>query len=243
MTEPALYRSGRKPSRISGLALIAAGFCLLFIALGSWQLQRRAEKQTILSLADARSQEVLLQLPDARAFDEYRYTGIQLVVQYLPERQFLLDNQVRGGRAGFNVLTPAQLANDERLVLVDRGWMPMPADRQPTANFRIDALTQEIAGYLYTPFGEGMRLGPVDNNRLDWPRLIQYLDFEQLSQRLDTPLTPVVIRLAEDQDDGFRREWPVVGVSPDRHLAYAVQWYGLAVAGGVIFLLLLRVKK
>ena len=49
--------------------------------------------------------------------------------QYEPGHQFLLDNMSHGGRAGYQVLTPFRL-EDGRLLLVNRGWLPLPDERR-----------------------------------------------------------------------------------------------------------------
>ena len=42
-------------------------------------------------------------------------------------------------------------------------------------------------------------------------------------------LLPVVLLLEADAAHGFAREWrPVYGTTPDKHRAYAMQWFTLA---------------
>ncbi len=43
--------------------------------------------------------------------------------------QFLLDNMTHAGRAGYEVLTPL-LLDDGRVLLVNRGWLPLPDGRR-----------------------------------------------------------------------------------------------------------------
>ena len=45
-----------------------------------------------------------------------------------------------------------------------------------------------------------------------------------------------MIRLDPDQPQGFRRDWrPVTEMGPATHVGYAVQWFGLALALVVIY--------
>jgi surfeit locus 1 family protein len=45
------------------------------------------------------------------------------------------------------------------------------------------------------------------------------------------------ILLAVDEPNGYERAWtPYYGISPERHQAYAVQWYALAVTLLVLYL-------
>jgi cytochrome oxidase assembly protein ShyY1 len=44
-----------------------------------------------------------------------------------------------------------------------------------------------------------------------------------------------VLLLDPRDPDGFRREWAAPGFPPMRHIAYAVQWFGLALALSILF--------
>jgi surfeit locus 1 family protein len=51
----------------------------------------------------------------------------------------------------------------------------------------------------------------------------------ELEERLGYPLEPLILLLDKDDEFGFIRDWkPVYGVTPDKHRAYAVQWFTLA---------------
>ena len=45
------------------------------------------------------------------------------------------------------------------------------------------------------------------------------------------------LRLAADQPAGFRRDWPVVNVSPAKHRGYALQWFTMAAVLLLLFVL------
>jgi surfeit locus 1 family protein len=52
---------------------------------------------------------------------------------------------------------------------------------------------------------------------------------DQLEKRLGYPLLPVLLLLDREDAHGFVREWkPVYDVPPDKHRAYAMQWFTLA---------------
>ena len=60
-----------------------------------------------------------------------RYQHVRAEGRYEPERQVLLDNMPsQAGFPGFRVLTPFRREGSERLLLVDRGWVPLGATRQ-----------------------------------------------------------------------------------------------------------------
>lgn len=226
------------------LAFLAAIFLsALFTGLGRWQIERMYEKEEILEQYKQRQSEaVVAALPPATAdLEEWRYRRVQLSGAMLADRQFLLDNQVVNGRVGFNVLTPMVL-DDGRTVLVDRGWVAMGARREDLPDTRITTEINTIIGTIYVPFGEPFALDGATVGEVGWPRIVQYLDFKALGDLLGTALLPMVVRLSPQQAGGYKRKWPVIPMSADKHLAYAVQWFALA-GVPIILLLVLNLKR
>ena len=106
------------------LAVFAA---LLFAWLGHWQLQRMQQKQLLLErAAQVRDHPVTLS-QGLRA--DRPPAWVSGAAELLPTL-VLLDNQTRDGRAGVRVYQPARTDGAGTEVLVDLGWLPLPADRQ-----------------------------------------------------------------------------------------------------------------
>ena len=105
-------------------ATIFAGFFLpLLLALGTWQVDRAGEKQALFDDFAAGGEAVALEA-NSRGLEELRrYAPVRAMGRYLADRQFLLDNMVAGGQAGYRVITPLLIA-EGHAVLVDRGWLP-----------------------------------------------------------------------------------------------------------------------
>lgn len=60
---------------------------------------------------------------------------------------------------------------------------------------------------------------------------MQRVDLVRIREQLKRPLLPFVLRLSPASDHGYERDWRVrTGLTPERHLGYAVQWFALAVA-------------
>jgi cytochrome oxidase assembly protein ShyY1 len=59
-----------------------------------------------------------------------------------------------------------------------------------------------------------------------------------LSAELGYPLEPAVILLDPEAEGGYQRDWhpSFGGFGPERHQAYAVQWFSLAAALLVIYM-------
>ncbi len=211
--------------------LLGAIVFALLISLGLWQLDR-AEQKRVFQRAFAAVQEApYLAVQDAESLSEMdRFTRVVLEGQYEPGRQGLLDAQIHRGQAGYRVWTPFRLENGDA-VLVDRGWVPADGDRTQLPDITIADERRMVRG-MVAPFPEpGLRLGPADLGREAWPRRLHWPDAAAARSVWGEDLATVIVLLGPTEPDGFVREWDPVGpVPPERHIGYAVQWFGLAFA-------------
>ena len=221
------------------LSLGAACLLVLLLSLGNWQLKRADEKRTIMQDYEQRVKqppsELLFPLEDV---EQWRSRKVRVTGRFDNEKQFLLDNQVSRGQVGLQVLTPLKLSNRDLVVLVDRGWLPLGPDREQLPDVKVNTGIVSLIGTVYVPYKEGYRLGGMDEGQSGWPRLIQFLDFNTISNRLGLHVAPLTIRLDPNLPHGYRREWQTVSMSPETHLAYALQWFTLAAVLIVIYLAL-----
>ena len=212
----------------------------VLVSLGFWQLDRAAQKEASLAAFDERAARSTLDLndtdPDADA-DLFRTARAEGDLD--GGRQFLLDNQTHRREVGYHVLTPLRLEGREKAILVDRGWVPVGASRDLLPAVPVDAAPRRIEGHLDQGPPTGIRLGGIADGESGWPLRIQYIDYGDLAARLDYPLLPMVLRMDESLPGGFVRRWRPehpTGFGPERNRGYAVQWFALAAALLVIFL-------
>jgi surfeit locus 1 family protein len=67
--------------------------------------------------------------------------------------------------------------------------------------------------------------------------VVQQPEFGLLERLLGYPLQPVILLLDGADPHGFRRDWqPVYGVTPDKHRAYAAQWFTMALVLVLIYI-------
>lgn len=227
-----------RPGLIPTLATLALFPVLL--SLGFWQLDRAEQREQLLVRFDERLQWPPLDLNrDRLEPGESLFRPAEVEGRYLPERQFLLDNQTHQRTVGYHVLTPLRLDGEERAVLVDRGWVPAGDSRDRLPEIPLETEAARIRGHLDQGPATGLRLGGMADGERGWPLRIQYIDYRELEERLGMPLLPVVLRLDPDAGDGFVREWRPAhpdGYGPERNRAYAVQWFALAGALVIIYL-------
>lgn len=213
------------------LFLLAA----VFARLGLWQLQRKAEKEELFALFEsAPSMQLEEALASAIPFTRVRASG-----RLDSRRHFLQDNRMLLGRPGVHVLTPFDFGGYQQ-VLVNRGWLPMAADRRTLPAVRTEDALREISGRLVPFTSTGPRLGEADKlARDEWPQLVTYLDRQPAAAALGTPLAGWIILLDSDQPDGFEdRQWQPAVMEPAVHGGYALQWFSLSAAAIIIWLVL-----
>jgi len=210
-------------------ALLVALLLPAFLALGFWQL-RKAEAGTALQAAledCARAAPAEMPVTPGAA-TQLRHRRYVLRGEFDAAGQILLDNRVHRQRVGYQVLTPLRLDGADMHVLVDRGWVPAGAGRAPPPVAPPPGRVV-VTGVAVEPPARIFTLGdPVAilQNASVW----QQLDFPRLRAALDHPLQPVVVRLDPAAEHGYVREWPRADERSQRHLGYAWQWFGFALA-------------
>ncbi len=231
------------------VALLALLGVAGLIALGIWQIERRAWKLALIEHVEQRIHAVAVPMPapaswpaiDA-AHDEYRRVTVS--GQFLHDRETLVQAVTEEG-PGFWVLTPLQMA-DGAVVLINRGFVPPerrdPASRRdgnPTAPVAITGLLR-----LTEPKGGFLRSNDPGSNR--W----YSRDVEAIAAARGLPRTaPFFIDAdATPNSGGYPRGGLTVVKFHNNHLIYALTWFGLAImlagafvhaAGGAAFVRLL----
>jgi len=212
-----------------GLALLGIA---LFTRLGYWQLARMHEKQALLDAAhavlvtrDARPLSIAADPQRARSYDWTSADG-----RFVEAPAILLDNQEREGRVGaraYRVFHSADAAVAP--VLVELGWLPVPGDRRMPAVPRIEGALH-VAGLLAPPPSAGLARA-VATPQADGSLLTITVDVPLLRRALHLPtLAPRVLKLDPAMPIGYPRDLDILPntLPPERHLGYAVQWFGLA---------------
>lgn len=213
------------------------------IMLGFWQLDRADEKREIARLSEERlalPPVALSALLDVSA-EEYAGRSVRLEGFFEPQTSLFTDNQIRDGRYGHDAFG---VFFDERsglYVLINRGWVAGDSARRSLPELEIPTQRLSIDGTVYVPPGDPYLLEAERFDDLDFPLLVQSMDSPAIRQALegefDGSFFPHEVRLLPDQAHGFRRDWPVINVSPQKHQGYALQWFTMAAALLIFFVL------
>jgi surfeit locus 1 family protein len=215
--------------------LLTIALIAMLIALGSWQLQRAAEKRVLYD-AFAAGSDVTLPI-DLRTPKVRRYQHIEAFGRYDESRQVLIDNMINGERAGYFVVTPFALEGGGWL-LVNRGWVPLGASRAELPPIPVSGDIRRIRGRADNLPSPGIQMGNRIALSPPYPVVANFPHHAEVAQLLNESLwTPAAELLLLDaaEPDGYARNWTPPGFPPLRHIGYAVQWFGLALTLAVIY--------
>jgi surfeit locus 1 family protein len=222
------------------MVVLTALFILLFVRLGFWQIQRADEKKKMLAAELLLAKQEAITWNGAKKFP-LQYQQIKIIGTYLP-KMFMLDNQHYQHQFGYDVLTPLVLENGA-VVLIDRGWVPGSSNRRYLPNISTPSGLIKVQGSTYFPSKNYLVLGPGIERKTQNIALIEWIDTKMLSQILQKKVYPFIIRLDKKEAYGYVREWNIVSMPPERHLAYALQWFVMALVILIIFVALNLKKK
>ncbi len=200
---------------------------LLLIGLGFWQIERGDAKRAERQAFEAGSR--LMPFVDGTPVERFQW--IRVGGAFDTERQLFLDHIVKNGRHGFYVITPLQLGGETPPLLVNRGWLPKTGDGTPVLT---DDPAQSGNVVLRGRVGwlprAAYRMGDSIPQRTEWPRLAVYPTLAEAEAAYAQALQPFVLLLGPDEPGGFERDWRPVGLGPERHYGYALQWFAMSVA-------------
>ena len=213
----------------------------LLISLGIWQLNRATQKSLIIEQRQAgMAATEVVHLSDSTEdnIDFLKYKNVRLQGHYDDAHQFLIDNQISAGKVGYLVLTPFILLDGSRSVLVNRGWVPLNANRTILPELKLKSNPVEVTGRLNSFPSVGIKLAGAETPSSGWPSVVQVVDSHVLADKLGIELFTFQVELDKELPDGFKREWQVNTIMlPEQHIAYAVQWFALAATlTGLFFL-------
>ena len=205
---------------------------IILTKLGFWQLHRAHEKRVIImQFQEQQLHPSLAWTADMKA--PVAYQKIKVEGKRLEQRLFL-DNQFYHHQLGYHVIVPVQIHN--KILLVDAGWVKAPNNRNkwPTVVMKNQKIWR---GVVYFPLSSKVTyLNQLVDHQQGHRMVIESLDIPKIAHLLQKDVLPWVLRLDKDDSQLLKREWPLVSLSPEKHYAYAGQWFFMALIAAVILL-------
>jgi cytochrome oxidase assembly protein ShyY1 len=221
--------------------VLAVLMAALMIRLGNWQGERAGYKLSQQAQLDASlaappiSLEQLRSTPDAG--QTLRYRQVAAAGSFVEQGLFFVDNRIHDGKAGYVALQLFSLIdvageNSPRFVLVDRGWVAAPAERQNLPKLTTPADIVNLQARVNVP--QSRNPGTFDN---DAGIRLNYINIDELAQRTGKRLEPYVLELTGGP--GFTGVGSVPpGTNFEKNRIYQMQWYAFAALAVILFVVL-----
>jgi surfeit locus 1 family protein len=218
------------------MTLLTLVLLALLISLGRWQL-RRADEKRVLYDSFASGSDATRPI-EAATPPLPRYQHLAAAGHYDDSRQVLIDNMVESEQAGYFVITPFELQGGG-WILVNRGWVPVGASRAQLPAIPVNAQARTLHGRADNLPSPGIQLGTRGVLAPPYPVVASFPTHEEIAALLKEARwarAADLILLDPGEPDGYVRRWSPPGFPPMRHIGYAVQWFGLATALFVIYI-------
>lgn len=211
------------------------------VALGTWQVERLKWKEGIIrALAEANAKEPLTALPKtAEELAPLQFRKITLSGTWRGDVEFHIAPRYFRDKFGYHIITPFKLA-DDRVVLVNRGWVPAKkkdASTRPETSVKGRATIHGL-----------VRIG-AERNAMSPPNQPEKNIWfgrdaaDMAASAAINNIIPAMVDVVGVQDV---KQLPVPSDGTIRlkndHLSYIITWYGIALGILVIFVLYHRKK-
>jgi surfeit locus 1 family protein len=242
MTDGAGARRGLLVPSVAALLALA-----VLVALGTWQLERRAWKHALIATLTQRLAEHPGALPAQASWDhldaaEMEFRRVAFRAEFQHDQEALVFTSGSALRSdvsgpGYWVFTPARLPGGG-LIVVNRGFVPEGRQDAKTRPDGQVAGAVEIAGAIRWPEARGAFTPADDPGRSLW----FVRDHRAMAAAKNWgPVAPFFIdQEAPAVPGGLPRAGRIAPNLPDNHLQYAVTWYGLAAVLIAVFALWVR---
>lgn len=223
----------RRPNLVFFVVLLL--MLAVLVSLGNWQVRRLHWKQGLIATIEQRIQQAPVELDVV--LTSWRDTGDVEYYPLLLSGTFRHDNEqhflaTHKGQSGWYVYTPLEMV-DGRMVIVNRGFVPYDLKDASARPWQPVETLEGAAGLARNPLSAKPGWVVPENTPADttW----YWKDFDTMAETMGIDsgnLVPFFVDLAAQ--DNPETAGPIPGVTrvilPNRHLEYAVTWFGLAAA-------------
>ncbi len=214
-------------SILSGLLLLS--LFLLLLKLGFWQLDRANWKRQLLLDHATRAEQPALTLSQVLQLSDPSFYPVKLVGEFDSRHITLIDNQYYQHQNGYRVLVPFKPVNKPNWLLVERGWLPRSEDVEMRVNTLAADGQVRLQGEVKPDQPNQFMVGDWQVAS-GWPAIVQSIDVKRVAEQLKRPLYPFVVRLQPQDPLSFVQLETLVTIPPEKHISYAMTWFGLAIA-------------
>jgi cytochrome oxidase assembly protein ShyY1 len=232
-----MYRFLLKPKWLA-LHVVLIALVGTMCSLANWQwnrhIDRKAFNETLIQRFTEPPQPLLELLQQYPMREDAQWRLATISGTYLEQSSINVVNVSQDGRAGYDPVSPLQL-DDGRIVLVNRGFVPLDAPQPPTPSGEV-----EVTGRVRV--SAERRTGAVSDPATGVLKEAQRIDIERLAQQLPSPVIDVYLEAIQSKPSDSEMlsiiAPPIFGNGS--HLGYVGQWllFSLCAIGGWIALVL-----
>lgn len=215
--------------------VVALTALAVLIGLGTWQVQRLHWKNDLTATINARLVDAPRSLDDLMKLrnsgEDVRYTPVR-VSGIFDHANTVRVYELGSGKAGWHLYTPLNLGR-ARFVFVNRGFVPDSLGGA-TVSVSEPQGEVEVVGLTRIPPSETSIFTPANEPE---KRRFYWRDFSNMvtsiHDKTRVSFAPVFIDQSASSGTASS-QWPRAGTTrvnlSNRHLEYAITWYGLALA-------------
>jgi surfeit locus 1 family protein len=198
------------------------------VKLGLWQSDRALQKEQRIETITQLSQTQALSLSQVLSEkNEINDLPITMFGEFDNNTIFLLDNQTNKGQLGYRVY---QVFNSgDQAVLVNLGWVVGSINRQEIPDVQAIIGRYQLSGHV-RKIEQGIMLMEQVLVKDEWPLRVQQIELDKFSTLISRQLLPFVVYLDKTESLGYEKNWQPIVMPPEKHRAYAFQWFSLAIA-------------
>ncbi len=198
--------------------------------LGYWQLERaKLKNQRVVQLESSASQ-LITDFSKISSDDLKKFMPIKFDAFLSDENTYLIENKIQNGELGYHVLNLVTEKSTGKKVFVNRGWVNAKANRKNLPQVTNPPFEWQVIGRIY-PINQDILSSEAEIEQYDQVYRLPVMDihvFAKLEEKLGETIEPFLIRLDKNQKNGFKVDWQWISMLPEKHLAYAFQWFALS---------------
>ena len=209
----------------------------ILIGLGKWQLDRKVWKENLVATVSTRTERPPEALAPRSEWERLKpdtseYTRVAFPAEFLDGQEAYaytagssLRTDVEG--QGFWVFAPARLAGGS-IVLINRGFVPTGSKDPATRTEGKPRGSVDIVGYMRWPETRGLFTPPDDVKNNVW----YVRDPKAMSEahKWTVAASFYIDQEAPVPPGGLPKPGKIEVKMPNKHLEYALTWFGLALA-------------
>ncbi len=216
---------------------------VLMLRLGFWQLQRADEKQLLI---DQLAQTEHPVIEGVSALQQvHRFQTIEVLGSFDEKVAFYLSNQFHDGQVGFHVYGVMSYFESDVISLVNRGWVKdLSSVPQAQPAEKLWLLQQSDWPRPGVQLGDQVL---TSSAKQQVTYLTEEVTKNWLKERFcrqktnnDCIILPFIFKLNQQMPDGFVRDWKSQRVVPEKHQAYAGQWFSMSLVLLLLYFVFLR---